>query len=50
MKADRPIINFLRRFVFSRENLYAVLMALALIAIFTCATVGTQARFVYTGF
>jgi hypothetical protein len=44
------ITDFLRKSIFTRENLWALLLAMALVLIFTCATIGVQPRFVYTGF
>lgn len=50
MFRGNSITDFLRRAIFTRENLWAVVIALMLIAIFTCATIGVQPQFVYTGF
>jgi hypothetical protein len=45
-----PIITALRRSVFTRENLWALALALALLVTITCATTGVQPTFIYTGF
>jgi hypothetical protein len=34
----------------TRQNLWAVAIAVLIIAVFTCATAGVQPEFVYTGF
>jgi hypothetical protein len=44
------ITDFLRKSIFTRENLWAIAVAVMLIAIYTCATVGIQPQFIYTGF
>ena len=44
------IINFLGKSIFNRENLWAIILAAMILLIFTCATIGVQPRFVYTGF
>lgn len=36
--------------MFNRENLYALILGLALLLIFACATMGAQATFIYQGF
>jgi hypothetical protein len=50
MFRGNSITDFLRRAIFSRENLWALAVALMIIAIFTCATIGVQPQFIYTGF
>lgn len=50
MSGRDSIISRLIKSIFTRENLWAVILAAALLLIFTCATIGVQARFVYTGF
>ncbi len=50
MPGRNGIINFLRSSIFTRENLWAVVIAVMLILIFTCGTIGVQPRFIYTGF
>lgn len=54
MDRGNSITHFLRKWFFSaqamRENLWALLLAFALILIFTCAMIGVQPKFVYTGF
>ena len=50
MFRGNSITDFLRRAIFTRENLWALVIALMIIAIFTCATIGVQPQFVYTGF
>jgi hypothetical protein len=48
---DHPgIISRLRQAIFSRENLWALVLAVMLLLIFTCATMGVQPEFVYRGF
>jgi hypothetical protein len=44
------ITDFLRKSIFMRENLWVLVIAAMLIAIYTCATVGIQPQFIYTGF
>ena len=41
---------FLRRYIFTRENAWAVLVAIMLLAILVLGTMGVQPRFVYSGF
>ncbi len=50
MDRRNSITDFVRKAILTRENLWAVLLAIAIILIFTCATIGVQPRFVYTGF
>ena len=50
MFAGNSIIKFLKKSIFTRENLWAVILAAMILLIFTCATIGVQPRFVYTGF
>lgn len=44
------ITNFLRKAIFTRENLWALILAAMIVATLTCATIGVQPQFVYTGF
>jgi hypothetical protein len=44
------ITNFIRKAIFTRENLWAVILAVMIVATLTCATIGVQPQFVYTGF
>ncbi len=41
---------FLHAHVFTRENAWALLVAVMLLMILILATIGTQPRFVYSGF
>jgi hypothetical protein len=41
---------FLRRHIFTRENLWVLLISLMLLLMLICGTMGTQPRFVYGGF
>jgi hypothetical protein len=50
MNEGNHIIDRLKKAIFSRENLWAVALAVMFILIFTCATIGVQPEFVYTGF
>ncbi len=50
MDRRNSITHYLRRRIFNRENFWALLLAVALLLIFTCATIGVQPEFVYTGF
>ena len=45
-----PIIARARRALLTRENLWALVLAVLLLVTFTCATTGVQPEFVYTGF
>ncbi|HLY27504.1 MAG TPA: hypothetical protein VKQ72_14260 [Aggregatilineales bacterium] len=44
------ILRFLRRHVFTRENLWVIVVAVMLLAILVLGTMGVQPRFVYSGF
>lgn len=44
------IISRIVRSIVFRDNLWAFAIAILLILLFTCATMGVQPRFVYTGF
>lgn len=44
------ILTFLRRHVFTRENLWVIVVAAMLLAILVLGTMGVQPRFVYSGF
>lgn len=44
------ITNFLQKSIFTRENLWAGILAALIFATLTCATIGVQPQFVYTGF
>jgi hypothetical protein len=50
MSGRNSIIDFLRSSIFTRENLWAVILAVMILLIFTCGTIGVQPRFIYTGF
>jgi hypothetical protein len=50
MSERNSIISRLKKSIFTRENLWAVILATMIILTFTCATIGVQAQFVYTGF
>jgi hypothetical protein len=41
---------FLRRHVLNRENLWVLIVAVMLLLILIFGTMGTQPRFVYSGF
>lgn len=42
--------NWLQRTIFTRQNLWAVALAVLIIVTFACATAGVQPEFVYQGF
>jgi hypothetical protein len=42
--------TFWRRYVFTRENAWVLLVCLMLLLIFVFGTMGVQPRFVYSGF
>lgn len=42
--------RFLRRHVFTRENAWAILIALMIMLLFALGTMGIQPKFVYGGF
>lgn len=50
MSERNSIISRLSKSIFSRGNLWAVILAVMIILTFTCATIGVQPQFVYTGF
>jgi len=50
MSGRNGIIDFLRSSIFTRENLWAVVLAAMILLIFICGTIGVQPRFIYTGF
>jgi hypothetical protein len=41
---------FLRRHIFTRENVWVLLVSLMLLLIIVLGTMGVQPRFVYSGF
>jgi hypothetical protein len=50
-KDNAPNSNtFWRRYVFTRENAWVLLVCLMLLLIFVLGTMGVQPRFVYSGF
>jgi len=50
MNEGNLITKFLKKNIFTQENLWAVLLAGILILVFICGTIGIQPEFVYTGF
>jgi hypothetical protein len=44
------IIPRLVRAIWTKENLWALVLGVLLLVTFTCATMGVQPEFVYTGF
>jgi hypothetical protein len=49
-KTGQHFIAFLRRHVFTRENLWVLIVSLMLLLILVLGTMGVQPRFVYSGF
>jgi hypothetical protein len=49
-KAAAHFSAFLRRHVLTRENLWALIIALMILLILILGTMGVQPRFVYSGF
>ncbi len=43
-------IVFLRRYIFTRENAWVLIVSLMLLLILILGTMGVQPRFVYSGF
>ncbi|NDJ33129.1 MAG: hypothetical protein GYB64_00540 [Chloroflexi bacterium] len=50
MSEDHSNKNWLQRNILTRQNLWALILAVMIILIFACATAGVQPEFIYQGF